>query len=164
MSKATREYRFREGRSHKIGAEVIGCAIEKIRLGGDVTPPAIVEHARPEGHPLHPGFTWDDAVAGVKCRLQEAQDLMTCYVIVDRNERGEEFVQIANISVVSEDGNRSYQDSIEALSSEEVEAQLCQEAYGVLEGFCRRYTMVHSLSGVVRAIRKILAKQKELVS
>jgi hypothetical protein len=52
--------------------------IERLRRanGGSVTPPAVVEAAADEASPLHAYFTWDDSVAAVAYRLEQARSLI----------------------------------------------------------------------------------------
>lgn len=54
------------------------------RNGGLLTAEKVIEAARPEESPLHEDFTWDDEVAGHKCRLQEAEGLIRSFKIVER--------------------------------------------------------------------------------
>jgi hypothetical protein len=43
---------------------------------GSLTPGMVVEEARPEGHPLHGYFEWDDKVAGAAYRCEQAAQLI----------------------------------------------------------------------------------------
>ena len=43
---------------------------------GRLTPAVVVDEARSPDHPLHSRFEWDDAVAGEKYRLVQAQQLI----------------------------------------------------------------------------------------
>jgi hypothetical protein len=43
---------------------------------GRLTPAIVVDEARPEDHPLHTSFEWDDSIAGEKFRLNQARDLI----------------------------------------------------------------------------------------
>jgi hypothetical protein len=59
--------------------------------GGDAQPQEVVDAARPEEHPLHDRFVWDDAVAGEAYRRVQAADLIrsfrVTYVAGDGRER-----------------------------------------------------------------------------
>lgn len=48
---------------------------------GKLTPAVVVEAARPEDHPLHTRFEWDDSVAAEKWRREQASDLIRSYRI-----------------------------------------------------------------------------------
>lgn len=43
---------------------------------GELTPKLVVQEARPESHPLHNRFEWDDSVAGERWREQQAHELI----------------------------------------------------------------------------------------
>lgn len=43
---------------------------------GSLTPETVVEAARPESHPLHSRFEWDDSVAGHEYRKVQAAELI----------------------------------------------------------------------------------------
>lgn len=49
---------------------------------GRITPADVVEVARSPNHPLHSFFTWDDAEAAHKQRLDEARGLIRRYRVV----------------------------------------------------------------------------------
>lgn len=50
--------------------------LEIRRQAGALTPKAVVDAARPEDHPLHSQFEWDDAVAGEAYRISQAGELI----------------------------------------------------------------------------------------
>lgn len=45
-------------------------------VAGALTPAAVVDAARPKGHPLHDRFEWDNKVAGEAYRRYQAADLI----------------------------------------------------------------------------------------
>lgn len=55
-------------------------------MGGRLTPEQVVEDARAEDSPLHSHFTWDDAEAAQKYRLNEARALIRIRVEVRMDE------------------------------------------------------------------------------
>ncbi len=163
MSKQKREYQYREGCSHKVKANIVGVAFEEIRREQPLTPAAIVDYARPEGNPLHPLFNWDDADAAEKYRRRQANDLIVDIVVVENGPSGEPTERLAYVSVQFTEEKRSYVDTVEAMSSEEVEEQLTREAIAALEGWKRRYGWLKSLAKEVRTIDKILQRHLDLV-
>lgn len=57
---------------------------------GELTPQNVVDEARPDDHPLHSRFEWDDAVAGEAYRRVQAQELIRSVKIVyAESPRGE---------------------------------------------------------------------------
>lgn len=49
---------------------------------GKLTPTLVVDVARPEDHPLHERFEWDDAIAGEAWRRRQAHELIRSVKIV----------------------------------------------------------------------------------
>lgn len=71
-------YVFRESGSAPVPAQTVGEELERIRLASDgkLTPPAIVEAAKPAKAPLHPCFEWDNSKAGKEWRMHQARNLV----------------------------------------------------------------------------------------
>lgn len=62
-------YTWKEGRSHPVGANVVGKAVDRIiKRDGVCKPLALVEAARPDDSPLHPLFEWRNDAAAEKWR------------------------------------------------------------------------------------------------
>jgi hypothetical protein len=57
-------------------------ALDSLARGGKLTAADVVAAARPARSPLHRFFTWDQAVAADKCRLDEARRLIRSYEYV----------------------------------------------------------------------------------
>ena len=51
---------------------------------GMLTPAIVVDEARPDDHPLHSRFEWDDAVAGEAWRREQAHQLIRTARVVYR--------------------------------------------------------------------------------
>jgi hypothetical protein len=67
---------------------------------GELTPQLVVEAARPESHPLHSRFEWDDQKAGEAHRLDQARGLIRSLRITYRDAEGyqqhvRQFVSVA---------------------------------------------------------------------
>lgn len=72
---------------------------------GALTPRLVVDEARNEEHPLHSRFEWDDAVAGEKYRLDQAQRLIQVVKLSFTDGKGKEQSVRAYQSVRREDGH-----------------------------------------------------------
>ena len=59
------------------------------RKRGELTPQSVLDEARPEGAPLHSRFEWDDAIAGEKYRIVQAQQLIRAVKIEYTDSAGE---------------------------------------------------------------------------
>ena len=103
------EYRYAPGFRQRIPAQTAGEELEKLREAGNgiLTPQTIVDAAADPAAPLHPAFTWDDAAAARKCRLQEAGYLTRSLVVVFHHEAEERtvraFVNVQAEPVTAED-------------------------------------------------------------
>jgi len=73
-----RVFSYRPGSRVKgVAAEVAGAELERIHAErGELTPPAVVEEARPDDAPLHPAFEWDDIKAATAHREWQARSLI----------------------------------------------------------------------------------------
>lgn len=79
-----KKYIFRAGhRVTGISAETAGKELERIRLDqGALTPPTVVEAARPKDAPLHPAFEWDNKTAAERYREHQARNLIRSVHVV----------------------------------------------------------------------------------
>lgn len=71
-----------------MSASEIKASLEAIaeRSGGQLTPEAVVDAARDPSSALHAHFTWDDAEAAHKRRLDEARTLIRSVKVIVRTE------------------------------------------------------------------------------
>jgi hypothetical protein len=61
---------------------------ELLRIGeqSEITPHSVVAAAQDPGSPLHSQFTWDDAIAGAKYRLIQANRLIQAVILPDLSQ------------------------------------------------------------------------------
>lgn len=78
------QFRLRRGVSVAgVKPDIIGAELGRLyKQHGELTPPAVVESAKPEQAPLHPVFEWDDERCGVEYRLIQARQLIKNVEIV----------------------------------------------------------------------------------
>lgn len=98
-------YIFKDGpvtikNARKADPQKIGTALAKIaeQQKGRLTPPAVVDAARDNRHPLHRFFEWDDALAAEGYRLEQARTLIRSVRIIreDDEEPAPAFLSIAD--------------------------------------------------------------------
>lgn len=75
---------------------------------GRVTPTIVVDEARPENHPLHDRFEWNDTIAGEKYRLVQAQQMIRSVKVIREDDHGNRqsvrrFVNVSRSTVDNED-------------------------------------------------------------
>lgn len=84
-NKVNQKYRFRDsyrtpkGVSAEVAAEELAAIHER---EGALTPPAVVEAARPKDATLHPVFEWDNKKAAEAYRINQARNLIRAVEIV----------------------------------------------------------------------------------
>lgn len=71
---------------------------------GILTPAVVVDAARPDDHPLHSRFEWEDAVAGEAYRQQQAHELIRSVRVVHTRADLPELSVRAFHSVRTDDG------------------------------------------------------------
>lgn len=92
-----------------VTAQSIGETFEKIRSenGSDIfTAQQVVDEARPENHPIHPCFEWDDWEAAEAYRRDQARSLIRCIEVQypDTEQTEPAFV---HVKVLSPDGKQN---------------------------------------------------------
>jgi hypothetical protein len=141
-----RRYKAAPGaRYNDAQAQVIGCEFEAMQGEGvPVTPPNIVDRARPKKACLHPYFTWDDREAAEKYRHKEAADLMNHLVIVTEHENTRLERKVAfNVRVApapqgeEEPPARVYVSLAEATANEAYRQQLLAERWSILRHWAK---------------------------
>jgi len=90
-----------------VPANVAGPELERIwaKHGKRLEPACVVEAARPAKAPLHPVFTWDDAVAAKQFRLQQARQLIRSIQII-ADDSGKPRTLFVHVNVEPEGGRR----------------------------------------------------------
>jgi hypothetical protein len=79
-------------------------------LHGAITPQRVVDAARPEEHPLHERFEWDDSVAGEAYRRHQAHDLIRSVRVSYVSPKGQPETTRAFVAVpVENDPQPEYQ-------------------------------------------------------
>jgi hypothetical protein len=90
-----------------IQAEQVSAELLRIReAGGVLTPPAVVEAARPPEAPLHRAFEWDDGRAAEQYRLTQARRLIRMVILIDPPS-GRTVAQFHHVNVQA--GGRRYE-------------------------------------------------------
>ena len=156
-----KRHEYREGRGHKVSAEVLAREGEKLKKEGRFDAAGLVEAARLEDSPLHPEFAnWGDAhEASENWYRHKAREWIADLVVVEGTGHAEK-TEIALVSVMDSEGNRGWTDTVSALSNQETEAQLEREAIAILEGWLRRFSYLPGLAKVVSAIKRFLQRRE----
>ena len=153
-------YTFKDGpvtikNAKKADPQKIGVALAKIaeQQKGRLTPPAVVEAARDQRHPLHKHFEWDDQVAAEAYRLDQARVLIRSVRIVgeDDAEPAPAFLSVAD------KGGTSYRTFAEVMDSADLQNTVLAAAERDLAAFERRYRALADICEVIRYAREKIA-------
>lgn len=134
------EYGWKAGYRPRVDAQVAGEAVEAlcVRNAGRLTAGLVVDEARPDEHPLHPAFEWDDAVAAEEHRKDQARKLLHSLVVtVADSGRIESAPQRAFVHV--SDGDSYYTTLAAVLDDREKYENVLASARREFEAFRAKY-------------------------
>jgi hypothetical protein len=110
---------------------------------GGLNPRTVVDAATPENSPLHNYFTWDNEVAGEKCRLQEARQLIATVKV--QYEEHEEVRFFVSISKQRQEENPVYVTIDELRSDVDLERQYQQDLLNDINRAQAKYRQYRAL-------------------
>lgn len=126
--------------------------LERIRAknNGKLSPDIVVNEASNEASPLHEYFQWDDLVAAMEYRQEQARTLIRSVVVWSEDDKQDN--RFYTSVVVGSDKRPSYIPLTVALSRSDTREQVLREAIGELQSFRRKYEYVEKLKKVIVAI------------
>jgi len=144
-----------------VDAQTVGEAIASIaEREGMCTPARLVQEAGGGARDLHRLFTWDDAEAAQRWRVQEARNVINAIVVrVERNGQETEapaFVSVGRIAE-TQDRGAGYRPVQVVVQDPEFRAEALQEAIKDLNAIRRRYEAIKELSPVWDLVDRIAA-------
>lgn len=136
---------------YAIDASVVGHVVESIEArDGFCHPGALVNEARPESHPMHPMFEWDDATAAEEHRKGQARRIISSLTLVGAPVK--DAPAFISVRISSEEG--SYISTEKAKEHPDYLEFALMEARRQLSYLRRRYGMLKELKEVWEAIDK----------
>jgi hypothetical protein len=149
-------------------AQAIGEALEQVlECTGELTPPAVVEAAEPEDHPLHGYFEWDNDKAAYAHRLQQARRLIRSVVIAEDNGEDSGVPAFLSLSVAKEDEpeedeeseqHRVYLRIEDVMSDEDLRQRSLKELVGRVYAFRSQLAQYHEARALVKALDALYLK------
>jgi hypothetical protein len=126
--------------------------LEEIRAEhGRLDPAIVVDAARPEDHPLHDRFEWDDSVAGESWRRVQAHRLIQAVKIIDlRTDDAPRHLR-AYVAIPQPDGRPDYQPLEDVAHDDFTSRLLLQEAEREWRQLSKRYAHLSEFIAMVRA-------------
>lgn len=158
---------WRRGSRIKVKAEEAFQVLSEIHeRDGKVTPPAVVEEARPEESVLHPEFEWQDEVAAEKFREQQAASLIRALVVVREDAAAQDekpqqmrvFIRpVAPVETEKDPykhlrGKGSYSLTDDVLSDPVLRHQFLARAWQEMKQFRARYQALAEFAAIFEAM------------
>lgn len=119
---------------------------------GRLTPGAVVDAARPESHPLHNRFEWDNAVAGEGYRRMQAQQLIrSVKVVYSAGTETDSAKSVRSFIAVPGPDGSSYQPVEDVALDEFTRELVLREMERDWKALHRRYATFAEFAELVRA-------------
>ena len=147
-----KSYKWKDGFSYSVKANVVGEVIEEIESrDGSVTREAFLDASRPDDSPTHSMFEWDDAIAAEKWRLDEARKIIVALQVTyeDESEFGTRSTP-AFINIKSE-RKAEYVNVIDALSDQESRALIIERINRDLDQIIERNRHIEDLADILES-------------
>lgn len=122
--------------------------------GGELTPSAVVDYARPKTSPIHDRFTWNDKEAGEKFRLMEAAMMIRSVRISFEDDGGNATAPVRAWVNIRErhDEPGVYIPIQKALTSSETSSMILDQAKREADAFRQKYASLSAARKLVEAI------------
>jgi hypothetical protein len=130
--------------------------------GGLLKPLDVVEAARPETHPLHKHFEWDDSVAAERFRIEQARTLLQRVYVKMETPDGKGRMAQVFVSLTTDRDEGGYRTMVDVLSDADMRNQLIRDALGDMQSFTDRYKTLRDLAGVFSSMRKARKKLEKV--
>lgn len=138
-------------------AQIAGEALDELQHdeGGTLTPPVVVNAARPIAAPLHPLFEWDDVQAAERHREDQARHIISSIRIIQpRRDPRDEPQMIRAFVNLTEGTARGYVPLARVLESEDLLQQAISQAAAELRAFEKRYAEFTTIALAARKARE----------
>ena len=131
--------------------------LERIRgKYGILLPEDIIEESKDTDSVLHGVFTWDNEVAAIEWRKEQARCLIRNIRVVVTNKEVKTVVR-AYVNVRSSPGEfRSYQPTMEIINNDEAYKDLLEQAKGEMNDFVSKYAQIEELNPVKAEMLKAI--------
>lgn len=142
-----------------VSAQVAGECLEalRVRSNGHLTPRAVVDEARPEDSPLHPGFEWNDAAAAEAYRETQAKDMLRS-IVVQLPQRPDDARPTRAFVSVEVERSPVYTSIDAALSDDSLRAQVIARAWSELRAWRERHKELEDLADLFAEIDRTEAR------
>ena len=147
-----KSYKWRDGFSYSIKADVVGSVIEDIEArDGIVTREAFLDASRPEDSPTHSMFEWDDAVAAEKWRLDESRKIIVALQVTYDEESKSGTKDVSAFINIKSERKAEYRNIIDALSDQESRALIIERINRELDQIIERNKHIEELADILES-------------
>lgn len=147
-------YGWRPGSRIALDAQKAGEALARLekRHNGLLEPEMVVEAATDEKSALHDHFEWDDSVAAVEYRKDQARELVRSLTVDIGRSNVEPPREIRAYVNVESGGAQGYTSVATAMSSAELRRQVIAKAWSELEAWRQRHAELVELGRIFTVI------------
>lgn len=132
--------------------------------GGQLTPAAVVDAARPRNSPLHEYFDWSDTSAAEKFRLLQARQLIRTVVTMLPSRNGPQQTVRAFVSLPDDRSKREgYRLLTTVIRNKDLRHKMLKGALREAQSFANRYRHLKECAKVVGAIEEFEEDVGDLV-
>lgn len=141
-----------------LNAAACGQVLEALDSQRRLTPANVVEAARPDDSPLHPGFEWNDEAAALAYRLDQARYILRSIVVLS-DDNGEQTSIRAFVTVTGDESPQDkpqtvYMGIATALADPVKRDEIIVRARRELRAWRERYERINEFADVFAAIEK----------
>ena len=145
-------YQFKRGCFVRGDAQALGETCEMLERRGELTPKALVDECRPDDHPLHEMFLWDDVAAAELYRESQARHAIASIEVVPVGS-SEPVRAFVSLSVGGTE--RRYSSTEAALVDPTSREMVLRDALAELRAFEKKYNQLAELADVIAAIKEV---------
>ena len=129
-------------------------------LGGatkSITPEEVLRIAKSEDSCMHNLFEWDDAIAGEKYRISQAQMMIRCIVVTRHDDTNKKVCEPVRLFEVDSSRTSTYVPTKLIVKNEDEYQQLLKRAKAELMAFRKRYSNIVELEELFNDIDSLLS-------
>lgn len=159
------EIGWRPGFPHPVGMSPVEAAAELSRIKsvrGQLTPANIVAESSDPTAKFYNWFEWDDSLAAVEHRKNQARQLVRCLVI--HREENDHVVKAPRYVSVVTDSSTEYLESERAVANTNLRRQVIDKALKDLRSWQERYRGLVELGELHEAIENLLKMNEDPVA
>ena len=135
-----------------------------LKYGGRLTAQDIVNEAKKKDSPLHDYFDWDVKQAAQKYWLSQARSLVRVVKVTYLNDPSPQQPKRAVVTVVRDDGSRSYSGILSALSTERSRMALIAREIRTIKGCKDRLKAYSEMIQLIPLLNEAVEQGEELLA